>query len=90
MSHEFLSALDAAFLSIEDECNHMHVALTGVFEKAPLATADGRLDWELLRQSIETRRARGLEIGKRLTLPQQGTSQAVAGGKGNHRPVQQV
>jgi diacylglycerol O-acyltransferase len=38
--HERLSALDAAFLAIEDRCSHMHIGSVGVFE-APAGEGAG-------------------------------------------------
>jgi hypothetical protein len=46
---ERLSALDRAFLSIEDERDPMHIALLGIFAKGPLVLDDGKLDRERLR-----------------------------------------
>jgi WS/DGAT/MGAT family acyltransferase len=46
---ERLSALDRAFLSIEDERDPMHIALLGIFDKGPLTLDDGQLDRERLR-----------------------------------------
>ena len=53
--YERLSALDAAFLEIEDRASHMHVAATLTFDAAPLRGADGGLDIERIRAYIESR-----------------------------------
>lgn len=45
MAHaERLSALDALFLALEDANDPLHVAITILFEAAPLRGSDGRLD----------------------------------------------
>lgn len=51
---ESLSALDSAFLAIEDEQNLMHVGLTAVFELGPLALPEGGLDMPRLRRYGES------------------------------------
>lgn len=47
---ERMRVVDRAFLSIEDERDPMHIALLGIFDKGPLALADGKLDQERLRR----------------------------------------
>jgi WS/DGAT/MGAT family acyltransferase len=49
-SFDRLSALDAVFLSIEDERNQMHVGVTALFEAGPLRTASGAVDRERVRR----------------------------------------
>lgn len=49
-----LTALDAVFLAIEDDANLMHVALTGILERAPLVGPDGRIDQVRLRRFLLT------------------------------------
>jgi WS/DGAT/MGAT family acyltransferase len=51
--HERLTALDATFLAIEDDCVHMHVGAVARFEAAPLRNADGAVDVERLRSFVE-------------------------------------
>lgn len=53
-SFDRLSALDAVFLSLEDERNLVHVGLTAIFDKGPLRTASGALDQERLRRYTRT------------------------------------
>lgn len=45
---ERLSAVDAAFLAIEDASAHMHIGSISLFDAAPLTTASGGLDFERL------------------------------------------
>lgn len=53
MSHyERLSALDASFLGIETEHAHMHVGALIVLEGGPLATADGGVDFERIKNFL--------------------------------------
>jgi diacylglycerol O-acyltransferase / wax synthase len=54
MRIESLTALDSAFLAIEDERNHMHVALTAIFEREPLTTASGQLDTDRILRYART------------------------------------
>jgi WS/DGAT/MGAT family acyltransferase len=51
--YERLSAVDAAFLEIEDENSPMHVGAVAVFEAGPLALPDGGLDIERFRRFVE-------------------------------------
>lgn len=48
-----LSALDRAFLDLEDANVHMHVGSVGLFEPGPLVGADGSLDMARVRREIE-------------------------------------
>lgn len=47
---ERMSALEAAFLGIEDAADPMHVALTAVFGPGPLVSPSGQLDMRLVRR----------------------------------------
>lgn len=50
--YERLSALDASFLHLEDENCHMHIGAVALFTGAPLATAEGGVDIERIRNAI--------------------------------------
>jgi WS/DGAT/MGAT family acyltransferase len=50
---ERLSALDAAFLEVEDESCPMHVGAVAVFEAGPLARPDGGVDIERIHALVE-------------------------------------
>lgn len=52
---ERLSAVDAAFLAVEDECAHMHIGSVSIFEPGPLARAGGGVDIERIRHLVEVR-----------------------------------
>ncbi len=52
MAYERLSALDRSFLDLEDHSSHMHVAGCFVFEKGPLATPEGGIDIDKIRDSV--------------------------------------
>jgi WS/DGAT/MGAT family acyltransferase len=52
--YERLSALDAAFLELEDESCPMHVGAVAVFDAGPLALADGGFDIERFRRFVES------------------------------------
>ncbi|MBY0279492.1 wax ester/triacylglycerol synthase family O-acyltransferase [Candidatus Binatia bacterium] len=54
-AYDRLSALDNSFLMFEDGCSHMHVASTATFDAGPLATPDGGLDIERIREFIAGR-----------------------------------
>jgi diacylglycerol O-acyltransferase len=54
-AYDRLSALDNSFLLFEDGCSHMHVASTAIFESGPLATRDGGLDIERIRDFVAAR-----------------------------------
>ena len=51
--YERLSAQDTSFLLIEDENALLHVASVGIFERGPLATPDGGIDFERIERSTE-------------------------------------
>ena len=53
--YERLSALDQSFLAFETPNASMHVALTAIFESGSLATAQGGVDIDRIRQHIAAR-----------------------------------
>src|SRR5262245_32657168 len=53
--YERLSALDASFLSIEDENMHMHVGRVLMLDAAPLHNPEGGIDINRIRLSIASR-----------------------------------
>jgi WS/DGAT/MGAT family acyltransferase len=52
--YERLSALDAAFLAIEDESAPMHVGAVAIFDMGPLARPEGGVDIERIRGLVES------------------------------------
>jgi len=52
--YERLSALDAAFLGIENVNSHMHVGAVALFEGAPLRREDGSLRIDAIRRLVES------------------------------------
>src|SRR5574342_83324 len=50
--HERLSAVDAAFLAVEDDCAHMHIGSVNVFESGPLAVEGGGVDIDRIRSHL--------------------------------------
>jgi WS/DGAT/MGAT family acyltransferase len=54
-NYERLSGLDEAFLEFETSAAYMHVAVTAIFEAAPLRRADGGLDADTVRRHLESR-----------------------------------
>jgi WS/DGAT/MGAT family acyltransferase len=52
--YERISALDAAFLAVEDENSPMHVGAVAIFEAGPLARPEGGIDIERIRSFIES------------------------------------
>ena len=50
---ERLSAVDAAFLAVEDECTHMHIGSVSIFEPGPLRVAGGGVDIDRIRHLVE-------------------------------------
>ena len=52
--YEVLSTQDSSFLHFEHRATPMHVAAVSIFERAPLARADGRLDVERIVAHIES------------------------------------
>jgi WS/DGAT/MGAT family acyltransferase len=53
--YDRLSAQDRTFLDLESPTTHMHVAGCFVFEKGPLATPDGGIDIEKIREYVASR-----------------------------------
>lgn len=53
-AYERLSAQDNSFLLLEQPNVHMHVAATQIYEAGRLRTADGGIDFETMRRSIES------------------------------------
>ena len=53
--YERLSALDASFLSVEDESCHMHVGAVSTFDAAPLRLPGGGVDIDRIRRAILAR-----------------------------------
>ncbi|MCK6553663.1 wax ester/triacylglycerol synthase family O-acyltransferase [Candidatus Binatia bacterium] len=51
--YERLSALDTAFLDVEDDNAHMHVGAVSLLDAGPLLKADGTVDIEEIRGFIE-------------------------------------
>ena len=51
--YERLSALDAAFLDVEDANAHMHVGAVSIFDGDPLRREDGGLDFERIQALVE-------------------------------------
>jgi WS/DGAT/MGAT family acyltransferase len=54
-NYERLSGLDEACLDFETSSAYMHVAVTAIFDAAPLRRADGGLDADTVRQHLESR-----------------------------------
>ena len=52
--YERLTALDAAFLEIEDENCPMHVGAVAIFDPGPLALAEGGFDIERFTKFVES------------------------------------
>jgi WS/DGAT/MGAT family acyltransferase len=48
--YERLSAVDAAFLAVEDHDAHMHIGSVALFDAEPLTLSDGELDFERIVQ----------------------------------------
>jgi diacylglycerol O-acyltransferase len=53
--YERLTALDQTFLALETPNAYMHVAITAIFEPGSLATAQGGVDIDRIRQHIAAR-----------------------------------
>ena len=54
-TYDRLSAQDRSFLDLEGPSTHMHVAGAFLFEKGPLATPQGGVDIDKVRESVEAR-----------------------------------
>jgi diacylglycerol O-acyltransferase / wax synthase len=52
--YERLAAIDAAFLSIEEETAPMHVGAVAIFDAGPLARPEGGIDIERIRRFVES------------------------------------
>ena len=52
---ERLSALDGSFLGLEHRSAKMHIAVTLVFDAAPLTLPDGRLAFDRIRSVLDAR-----------------------------------
>jgi WS/DGAT/MGAT family acyltransferase len=50
---ERLSAVDSAFLTVEDECTHMHIGSVSIFESGPLGLEGGGVDIDRIRHLVE-------------------------------------
>jgi diacylglycerol O-acyltransferase / wax synthase len=50
--HERLSALDAAFLGVEDRCSHMHIGSIGVFQPGTITGPGGALDIDRIHHLV--------------------------------------
>jgi WS/DGAT/MGAT family acyltransferase len=50
--YDRLTALDSAFLDLEDGNAHMHIGAVALFEEGPLASKDGGIDFERILASI--------------------------------------
>jgi WS/DGAT/MGAT family acyltransferase len=50
--YDRLSALDSAFLDIEDGNAHMHIGAVGLFDAGPLTTPEGGIDFERILERI--------------------------------------
>lgn len=64
--YERLSGLDEAFLAFETPNAYMHVAVTAVFEAAPLASAAGGIDLGRIRHHVASRLSRLPRFRQRL------------------------
>jgi WS/DGAT/MGAT family acyltransferase len=54
-TYERLSFLDASFLALESPTTHFHVATVAIFGMGEMAKPDGGLDFEAIRDRIESR-----------------------------------
>jgi len=53
--YERLSHLDASFFALESSTSHMHVAGLAIFETGPLATPDGGVDIDVIRDFVSAK-----------------------------------
>ncbi len=54
-TYDRLSAQDRSFLDMEAPTAHMHVGGVFVFDKGPLSTPDGQLDFDKIQAFLESR-----------------------------------
>ncbi len=54
-AYDRLTGLDNSFLVFEGPSHHMHVASTAIFEPGPLATPEGGVDIERIRNYVASR-----------------------------------
>ncbi len=72
--YERLTALDAAFLAVEDHNAHMHVGAVSLFDAATLTRPDGTIDIDRIRRLVEVGIRRVPRYQQRLaTIPVFGT-----------------
>ncbi len=64
--YDRLTALDSAFLDIEDHAVHMHVGAVGIFEAGPLTTPDGGFDFARIQDLAESTLRRAPRFRQRL------------------------
>ncbi|MGH0028556.1 MAG: WS/DGAT/MGAT family O-acyltransferase [Myxococcota bacterium] len=82
--YDRLTALDASFLELESRAAHMHVGSVGIFEAGPLATEDGGIDFERVRELVEYDLRRAPRFRQRLShVPLTGTPIWVDDGRFN-------
>ncbi len=62
--YERMSALDAAFLDVENASSHMHVGAVALFGAGPLRRGDGTIDIEKIRPVREEDRQHGFDPGQ--------------------------
>src|SRR3990172_9561237 len=51
--HERLSAVDAAFLAVEDDCAHMHIGSVSILDPGPLRAEGGGVDVDRIRRLFD-------------------------------------
>jgi diacylglycerol O-acyltransferase len=51
--HDRLSAVDAAFLAVEDDCAHMHIGSVNILDPGPLRVGDGGVDIDRIRRLFD-------------------------------------
>lgn len=64
--YDRLTALDGAFLALESPTVHMHVGSVHIFEAGPLATPDGGLDIERIKELSEPALRRNARFRQRI------------------------
>jgi WS/DGAT/MGAT family acyltransferase len=65
--YDRLSALDAAFLDIEDASAHMHIGSVGIFETGPLKRPEGGIDIAAIRDAAGAALRRNPRFRQRLS-----------------------